>query len=166
MLKKIIVIRHINMLKKKIHTINLTDARTKVLIFDNLVNTQEKCMGFPCGSAGKESTCSAGDLGLIPGWEEPWGRERLPTPVLWPGEFHGLYSQSMVSQRVWQSWATFTFTWKMHSWRDFSKPDKGLTLLLMVKDQMLLWSFFALLWSGMKRDYLISSCLLMFYERS
>ena len=23
--------------------------------------------GFPCGSAGKESTCSAGDLGLIPG---------------------------------------------------------------------------------------------------
>ena len=24
-------------------------------------------MGFHCGSAGKESTCSAGDLGLIPG---------------------------------------------------------------------------------------------------
>ena len=23
--------------------------------------------GFPCGSVGKESTCSAGDLGLIPG---------------------------------------------------------------------------------------------------
>ena len=22
----------------------------------------------------------------------PWGRERLPTPVFWPGEFHGLYS--------------------------------------------------------------------------
>ena len=22
----------------------------------------------------------------------PWGRERLPTPVSWPGEFHGLYS--------------------------------------------------------------------------
>ena len=21
-----------------------------------------------------------------------WRRERLPTPVLWPGEFHGLYS--------------------------------------------------------------------------
>ena len=19
----------------------------------------------------------------------PWGRERLPTPVFWPGEFHG-----------------------------------------------------------------------------
>ena len=24
-------------------------------------------LGFPCGSAGKESTCHAGDLGLIPG---------------------------------------------------------------------------------------------------
>ena len=24
-------------------------------------------MGFPCGSAGKESTCNARDLGLIPG---------------------------------------------------------------------------------------------------
>ena len=23
--------------------------------------------GFPCGSVGKESTCNAGDLGLIPG---------------------------------------------------------------------------------------------------
>ena len=25
-------------------------------------------MGFPCGSSGKESTCSVGDLGLIPGF--------------------------------------------------------------------------------------------------
>ena len=26
-------------------------------------------LGFPCGSAGKESACNAGDLGSIPGWE-------------------------------------------------------------------------------------------------
>ena len=26
------------------------------------------------------------------GWEDPWRRERLPTPGFWPGEFHGLYS--------------------------------------------------------------------------
>ena len=26
-------------------------------------------MGFPCGSAGKESACRAGDLGLMPGLE-------------------------------------------------------------------------------------------------
>ena len=28
----------------------------------------------------------------FPGWEDPWRRERLPTPVFWPGKFHGLYS--------------------------------------------------------------------------
>ena len=26
------------------------------------------------------------------GWKDPWRRERLPTPVFWPGEFHGVYS--------------------------------------------------------------------------
>ena len=30
-------------------------------------------LGFPCGSAGKESTCNAGDLGSIPGLERPPG---------------------------------------------------------------------------------------------
>ena len=27
------------------------------------------------------------------GWEDPWRGERLPTPVFWPGESHGLYSE-------------------------------------------------------------------------
>jgi len=27
-------------------------------------------LGFPCGSADKESACIEGDLGSIPGWEE------------------------------------------------------------------------------------------------
>ena len=26
------------------------------------------------------------------GWEDPLRRERLPTPIFWPGEFHGLSS--------------------------------------------------------------------------
>ena len=26
------------------------------------------------------------------GWEDPLEKERLPTPIFWPGEFHGLYS--------------------------------------------------------------------------
>ena len=30
----------------------------------------------------------------------PWRRERLPTPIFWPGEFHG----------VRHNWATFTFS--------------------------------------------------------
>ena len=65
-------------------------------------------LGFPGGSAGKESACNAGDLGSIPGLGRfPWRTERLPTPVFWLGEFHG---QSMGSQRVRHDWATFTFT--------------------------------------------------------
>ena len=49
-------------------------------------------MGFPDGSDGKEAACSAGDPGLIPGWEDPWRREWLPTPVFLPGESHGQWS--------------------------------------------------------------------------
>ena len=31
-------------------------------------------------------------MGSIPGLgTSPWRTERLPTPVFWPGEFHGLY---------------------------------------------------------------------------
>ena len=47
-------------------------------------------MGFPCGSAGKESTCNAGDLGLIPGLGRSPG-EGKGYPLQY-GEFHGLYS--------------------------------------------------------------------------
>ena len=32
-------------------------------------------LGFPCGSAGKESACNAGDLGLIPGLGRSAGEE-------------------------------------------------------------------------------------------
>ena len=50
--------------------------------------------GFPGGSAGKESSCNVGDLGLIPGLGRSPGEGNgypLP-PVFQPGEFHGLYS--------------------------------------------------------------------------
>ena len=50
-------------------------------------------VGFPGGSDGKESACSGGDLGSIPGLGRfPWRRERLPTVVFWPGELHEPYS--------------------------------------------------------------------------
>ena len=48
--------------------------------------------GFHCGSTGKESACNAGDLGLIPVLGRSLEKERLPIPVFWPGEFHGLRS--------------------------------------------------------------------------
>ena len=42
---------------------------------------------------------------LFPG-KIPWRRERLPTPVFWPGELHGL--QPMGLRRVRHDCATFT----------------------------------------------------------
>ena len=57
-------------------------------------------LGFPCGSAGKESVCNAETWVQSLGWEGPLAiLERLPTPVFWPGEFHGLCI-SMWLQRV------------------------------------------------------------------
>ena len=73
--------------------------------------TQSYVMGFPHSSVGKESACKAEDPGSIPGsGRYPWRsnrlptpgflgfpcgsagrRTRLPTPVFWPEEFHGLY---------------------------------------------------------------------------
>ena len=34
---------------------------------EDIKNAYITKLGFPCGLAGKESTCNAGDLGLIPG---------------------------------------------------------------------------------------------------
>ena len=61
-------------------------------------------MGFPGGSDGKESACSTGDLGLIPGWEDPLEKGMathssiLTWRIPWTEEPGGL--QSMESQRV------------------------------------------------------------------
>ena len=59
------------------------------------------------GSVGKESACNVETWVRSLGWEDPVGgrKERLPTPVFWPGEFHG---ESLGSQRVEHGWATFT----------------------------------------------------------
>ena len=55
------------------------------------------------------------------GWEDPWRRERLPTPVFWPGKFHEL------SQRVGHDWATFTFTAALQADSlPFEPPNGGL----------------------------------------
>ena len=48
-------------------------------------------MGFPSSSDGKESACSAGDLGSIPRLGRSPGSSpgMQPTPVFLRGEFHG-----------------------------------------------------------------------------
>ena len=52
--------------------------------------------GFPCGSAGKESACNAGDLGLIPGLgRSPGEGNGLPIPVFLP--------ENSMNRGAWQS---------------------------------------------------------------
>ena len=76
--------------------------------------------GFPGGSASKESICNVGDQAQVWSldWEDPLEKrtkplleKRIPTPVFWPGEFHGVTwtIQSMESQRVGRYCVTFTF---------------------------------------------------------
>ena len=67
----------------------------------------------------------------------PWRRERLPTPVSWPGEFHGL------SQRVRHDWATFTslpFTscWVLDAMCGLSRAVVGRGYSLIVECRLLI----------------------------
>ena len=69
-----------------------------VVVHGLLIAAASLAEGFPDSSASKESACNVEDPGSIPVLgRSPGARERLPTPVFWPGEFHG---QSMGSQRV------------------------------------------------------------------
>ena len=80
-----------------------------MLIYFNLslfstINTPYFPGGFPGGSDGKESTCNAGDLGLIPGSGKSLEKEMathssiLAWRIPWTEEPGGL--QSMGLQRV------------------------------------------------------------------
>ena len=54
-------------------------------------------MGFPCGSAGKESTCNAGDIGSIPGLGRSPG-EGKSYPLQYSGEFSPEFSVHRVGK--------------------------------------------------------------------
>ena len=41
-----------------------------------------------------------GDLGLIPGLGRSPEGKRLPTPVFWPGEFHGVDRESDTTEQL------------------------------------------------------------------
>ena len=43
----------------------------------------------------------------IPGLGSPWKRDCLPTPVFWPGEFHGLYIHGVT--KSWTRLSNFPF---------------------------------------------------------
>ena len=65
-------------------------------------------LGFPCGSAGKESSCSVGDLGSIPGLGRHPG-EGKGYPLQYSGLENSMTVKSVESQRVRHDWTTFTF---------------------------------------------------------
>ena len=56
-------------------------------------------MGFPGGSAGKESACNAGGLGLIPRLGRPPGEENS-YPLQYSGLENAMDVQSMGLRRV------------------------------------------------------------------
>ena len=68
-------------------------------------------MGFPCSSVSKESACSAGDLGSIPGLGRSPGEENdnpLQYPCLenlmdrgdWWAEVHGVAESGTIEQLI------------------------------------------------------------------
>ena len=65
-------------------------------------------LSYLCGSAGKESTCNTGDLGLIPGLGRSPG-EGKGYPLQYSSLENPRAVQSMGSQRVRHDWAVFTF---------------------------------------------------------
>ena len=44
-------------------------------------------------------------------WKIPWRRERLPTPVFWPGEFHGLHSSWGCKELDITEWISLSTMW-------------------------------------------------------
>ena len=66
-----------------IHVFPILNPPPMLTLLTSLLDLEH---AFPKSSVNKESTCNAGSLG----WEDPWRRERLPTPVFWLGEFYGL----------------------------------------------------------------------------
>ena len=68
-------------------------------------------LGFPCGSAGKESAYNVGDLGLTPGLRISPG-EGKGYPLHYSGLGNSEDCKVHGSQRVGHSWVTFTFTFR------------------------------------------------------
>ena len=69
-------------------------------------------MGFPCGSSVKESACSAGDLGLIPGLERSPG-EGKGSPLHYPSLEN---SMDCVVHGVTKSWTLLSYFHFTMSW--------------------------------------------------
>ena len=66
------ILHHFSVLNKQYNTADHTMSGLKVPWRKDRLPTPV-FLGFPCGSAGKESSCNVGDLGSIPGLERSPG---------------------------------------------------------------------------------------------
>ena len=73
-----------------------------MLLIIHLFKSRHSTSGSPGGSDGKEPACNTGELE----WEDPLEKGTLPTPVFWPGEFHG--QRSLAGSSPWgcKEWDT------------------------------------------------------------
>ena len=84
-------------------------------------------------------------------WEDPlgrflWSRERLPTPVFWPGEFHGLYSpwgckESETTEQLSLPYK-FNPNQNIKHYQNYKSPLKTFWLLLLASTSKKLLSWF------------------------
>ena len=74
--------------------------------------THSSILGRPCGSAGKESACKVGDLGLIPGLGRSLEKEKVTHSSILAWRIPWTV-QSTGSQKVGHDWATFTHSLKL-----------------------------------------------------
>ena len=68
------------------------NPRTYKTLTQSVQFAMRSAMGFSCDSACKNLPAMWVMWVRFLVGKIPWRRERLPTPVFWPGEFHGLYT--------------------------------------------------------------------------
>ena len=88
-------------------------------------------MGFPCSSAGKESTCNAGDPGSTPGRGRSTGEEGIGYPLQYswaslvaqlvknPPAMRETWVRSLGWEAMWETWVQFL------SWEDPLEKGKA-----------------------------------------
>ena len=79
-----------------------TKKNTCIIYIENkeIMHSLILSKGFPCGSAGKESACNVGDLGLFPGLRRSPGEEKG-----YPLQYSGLEnSMNCIVHGVTNSW--------------------------------------------------------------
>ena len=69
--------------------VRINIAGRRVMEIKAKTNKWNLIKDFPGGSDGKDSACNAVDGVPSLGRADPWRREWPPTPVFFPGEFHG-----------------------------------------------------------------------------